>query len=163
MLPAQLTRYQPGAIHSLDAQSDFTLFVLDYFFIATPAVARTFAALASSEPLWWRETPAQWPPQGLADLSRRIRRRFRGRSFPQWAHLYWAEHTVNTLASSGVQLRFLLVHEVDFSLARFWRFGRDCVTPVRRRGGGGGGSVGDSGGADRDGMEGDELGRPFKM
>ena len=162
MLPAQLTRYQPGAIHSLDAQSDFTLFVLDYFFIATPAVARSFAALASSEPLWWRETPAQWPPQGLADLSRRIRRRFRGRSFPQWAHLYWAEHTVNTLASSGVQLRFLLVHEVDFSLARFWRFGRDCVTPVRRRGGGGGGSVGDSGGADRDGMEGDEAWQAFQ-
>ena len=134
MLPTQLTRYDPGAVRSLDLPADFTSFVLDYFFIGSPAVAHSFGALAATDPLWWRETPQQWPPKGLAEVASRIRRRFRGKKFPPWAHLYWTEHVANTLVPAGVRLRFLLVHEVDFSLARFWRFGRDCIASVRRSG-----------------------------
>ena len=132
MLPAQLTRYG-GAIRSLDARSDFTLFVLDYFFIATPPVVRSFASLVGSPRAAASGQPIE--AHGLDELADRLRRRFRGKLFPQWAHLYWAEHVTNTLVPTGMPLRFLLLHEADFSLARFWRFGRDCVTRVSRRAG----------------------------
>ena len=46
---------------------------------------------------------------------------------PRWAHLYWAQHVTDTLVPAGVPLRFVLLHEADFTLARFWRFGADCV------------------------------------
>ena len=147
MLPPQLTRYPSGS-QRIDAKEDFTLFVLDYFFVATPAVARSFGAIARTNPLWWREAPTQWPPAGLAQLGRRIRRRFHGKPFPPWAHLYWAEHVTNTLVPAGVSLRFLLLHEADFTLARFWRHGRDCLTSVRRWAGDAGAArvgVGDGG------------------
>lgn len=66
----------------------------------------------------------------LQAVAARLRRRFRGRAFPQWAHLYWAEHVTNTLLPAGVALRFTLLHEVDFTLGRFWRYGADCVAAV---------------------------------
>ena len=123
MLPVQLTRYQPGAIQALSSEHDFTLFVLDYFFIGTPNVAASFAKLA----------------ERLPEVSARLRAKFSGRGrrngpgIPLWSHLYWAEHVLGTLVPSGVSLRFTLLHEADFTLARFWRFGADCLTRVRWR------------------------------
>lgn len=126
MLPAQLTRYQPGTIHGLAPSDDFTLFVLDYFFIGTPAVAQSFADLAATL------------PETTAAIQAKFRHR---REFPRWSHLYWAHHVRATLVPAGVRLRFVLLHESDFNIARFWRFGADCLTRVRRRLGAGAGGA----------------------
>ena len=130
MLPAQLTRYQPGVVRALDVVADLTLFVLDYFFIATPAVAASFGALLDHSDT----------------IESALRNKFHNQPFPRWAHLYWAQHVTGELVPRGVALRFVLLHEADFTLARFWRFGADCVTPTRRGRGsarkGGGDGVG---------------------
>ena len=116
MLPTQLTRYRPGALHSMQLADDFTLFVLDYFFIGTPRVAASFATLSSDGP-----------------TGEQIRHRFergtvaRRARVPQWSHLYWAHHVTETLVPAGVRLRFALLHEVDFQLARHWRYAVDCT------------------------------------
>jgi hypothetical protein len=154
MLPAQLSRYQAGAVRSLEPQHDFTLFVLDYFFVGTPRVARSFAALAHS----------------LPHARTALQARFRRQLPPQWAHLYWAQHVTDVLKPAGVPIRFVLTHEVHFSLARFWRFGADCLTRVRRsgEGNGGGGAVGSAGDSTGDGIgdgtdgDGDEAWRGFR-
>lgn len=44
-----------------------------------------------------------------------LRRKLKRKRFPQWSHLYWAHHVTHSLVPSGVQLRFLLHHEVGFS------------------------------------------------
>jgi hypothetical protein len=119
MLPAQLTRYDPTKVRTLDPAADFTLFVLDYFFIGTPAVAKAFGGIAAS----------------LPELAGQLRQRFRRHTFPQWSHLYWAQLVTGTLVPMGVSLRFVMVHEADFTLARFWRYGADCITRVRRHDG----------------------------
>ena len=80
-------------------EDDFTFFVLDYFFISTLAVAESFAKL------------------DLAAVARRLKARFHGHRFPQWAHLYWSEHALHELVPSGVSLRFTLLHEVCFRRA----------------------------------------------
>lgn len=152
MLPAQLSRYPSGPAQRLDARSDFTLFVLDYFFIGTPPVVRSFASLVDSPSD--RPTGPSVAAHGLDALTGRLRRRFRGSSFPRWTHLYWAEHVTNTLVPTGMPLRFVLLHEADFTLARFWRFGRDCVTHVSRRSGQQGG--------DDQASEGDEAWEAFQ-
>ena len=74
MLPTQLSRYQAGAAHNVGPAEDFTMFVLDYFFIGTPRVAASFGGLATAEP----------------EIHKRLRRYMKNP--PQWAHLYWAEH-----------------------------------------------------------------------
>jgi hypothetical protein len=114
MLPAQLSHWPQSGVFpaKIPVAEDFTLFVLDYFFVGTADVATSFARL------------------DLRDLSARLRRRLGSRAFPHWAHLYWAEHVTRTLVPSGVTLRFALIHEVDFTLGRFWRHGADCVAAV---------------------------------
>ena len=44
-----------STVRSLDARSDFTSFVLDYFFIGTPPVAASFGSLATQ--LEWETNP----------------------------------------------------------------------------------------------------------
>ena len=114
MLPAQLSHWPQSGVFpaKIPVAEDFTLFVLDYFFIGTGDVTASFARL------------------DLRDLSARLRRRLGSRDFPHWSHLYWAEHVTRTLVPSGVTLRFALMHEVDFTLGRFWRHGADCVAAV---------------------------------
>ncbi len=118
MLPPQLTRYSPGVLgQSGDLATDLTHFVLDYFFVATPAVAASFATVLERR----------------REYEKEIGGRLRNRNFPHWSHLYWAHHVTRVLVPSGVQLRWLMMHEVDFTLARFWRYGADCIASLRHR------------------------------
>ena len=77
------------------------MYVLDYFFVGSVAVARSFASIAD----------------GRARYREEIRARL-GRGAPQWSHVYWAHHIRSRLAPSGVAPRWLgMLHEVDFTLA----------------------------------------------
>ena len=127
--PPQLTRF--SARLKLDRSRDFESYVLDYFFISSVEIARGFAALAD--------------PSTRESYRREIDRRV-GRGAPQWAHVYWAHHIRHHLGAAGVRPRWLLQHEVDFTLARYWRNAADCVAPVPGGGGGGGGGGGITGG-----------------
>ena len=130
MVPSQLSRYagqQPPKL----PEHDFTHFVLDYWFIASPPVAASFAGLADAL------------PEATAALRTKFSKR---RGPPMWSHVYWAQHVLSSLLPSGVALRFMLLHETDFNLARFWRFGADCLTKASRRA-----TDADGGGASSDG------------
>ena len=75
----QLTGIERIAAHR--REGDFTLFVLDYFFVATPAVARSFGAIARTNPLWWRGTHTM--ATAASYNCRLIRRRLHGCRFCQ--------------------------------------------------------------------------------
>ena len=86
------------------------LAVLDYWFIATPAVADGVARIALRHAEYSR---------GLAALVR----------VAQWSHFYWAWHVTRVLPQD-VPVRFVLLKGRDFNLARFVRFGADCEVPL---------------------------------
>jgi hypothetical protein len=96
------------------AEEVHSLFVLDWWFIATPSVARRFAAIHDN----------------YTHYVRALRRRhFAG---PAWAHFYWAHHVTHELPASVAVHFVALQHGRDFTLARFVRFGVDCEAPVLR-------------------------------
>jgi len=109
------------------ANETHNLFVVDWFFVATPRVARSFVAIYDD---FW-------------EYMRALQRRGFGGS--PWAHFFWAHHLTEVLgkhtsvrghrlAGRNASLAFLpLLQGPDFTLARFVRFGRDCEAPVRRR------------------------------
>ncbi|KAL1530140.1 hypothetical protein AB1Y20_001056 [Prymnesium parvum] len=114
LVPPQLSRYASKGSRRLERQDDFRLFVLDYFFIASYPVALSFGEIAPK----------------LDEYREAIRRHVRGQFFPWWSHVVWSWHIRTVLAARGVRPRFILQHEVDFTLARFWRYGSDCIVPV---------------------------------
>ena len=94
------------------AEVDLNLYVLDWWFVATVDVARSFTRIRTH-----RSTYAD------AIQRRGVR--------PKFAHHYWAHHVTHILPARGIVTRFVLLNGKDFTLARFVRHGSDCVVPVR--------------------------------
>ena len=94
------------------------LFVLDWWYVATIGVARSFTMGLSAN--------------FSAHARSLLRRGFRG---PPWAHFFWAHYLTRVLPDAGpegARIRFLpLLNGRDFVLARFVRFGRACEAPVK--------------------------------
>ena len=110
--PPQLSRFNAQNFN-LARENDFGMYVLDYFFVGSVTVARSFARISDERAKYQKE------------ISRRI-----GRGAPQWSHVYWAHHIRSRLAPQGVTPSWLMLHEVDFTLARFWRHAGDCEVPI---------------------------------
>ena len=90
-----------------------SLYVLDWWFVATPFTARSFGAIHDNFTNY---------------VSSLGHRHFHG---APWAHFFWAHH-VTHVVPMNVDVRFVaLLSGRDFLLARFVRFGRDCEAPVR--------------------------------
>ena len=97
------------------ANADYSSFVLDYFLIASPAVARSFGDIArdtASYPARWRE------------------RRVNG--LPDWSHFYWSAHINFAMNRSQVTVGFLdgFLWFRDFALARRWWSEPACEVEV---------------------------------
>lgn len=101
---------------------EHSLFVNDWWFVATLDVARSFGWLHSSS-----------SPGGInGTYVRGLRRRgFRG---PPWGHFFWAHHVTHVLPQlpTRVSVQFApTLNGRDFILARFVRFGSACEAAVR--------------------------------
>ena len=86
------------------------MYVLDWWFVATADIARSFTQLTDN----------------FTYYDRAVRRRARGEL---WAHQYWAHHITHVLPPRAAP-RFLLLDGQDFTLARFVRRGTSCSTPI---------------------------------
>ena len=94
------------------AEEVHSLYVLDWWFVATPSVARSFVAIHDNYTRYVRALH---------------QRHFAG---PAWAHFYWAHHVTHELPANVAVHFVTLQHGRDFSLARFVRFGVDCEAQV---------------------------------
>ncbi|KAL3903428.1 MAG: hypothetical protein SGPRY_011680, partial [Prymnesium sp.] len=87
------------------------LYVLDQLFLASSDVARSFAQIGDGRGNY----SSSLARQGL---------------FMRWAHIYWAHHITSVL-SPAVRVQYLdYLDSRDFTLARFVRFGSDCMVPL---------------------------------
>lgn len=118
MEPPRLSRYKPTVMkeRTMSAARDLSLFVLDYFFIATPEIARGFGEIFTR-----RNVYDGWLNELL------------GHHLPVWSHLYWAMHLEKIIPHEPIG--YIMEHEVDFTLARFWRYGTECTLPTKCQGG----------------------------
>ena len=89
------------------------LAVLDYWFVATRAVADGISRIAVQHSEYSR---------GLAALVK----------VADWAHFYWAFYVTRVLPSH-IPVYFVMLKGRDFNLARFVRFGVDCEVPLPTR------------------------------
>ncbi|KAL3905260.1 MAG: hypothetical protein SGPRY_010973 [Prymnesium sp.] len=111
MVPPRLSHYGNTHGRALRPADDLSLFVLDYFFISSFEIALSFGEISMK----------------LEVYRDQIRNHVGTRFIPWWSHVVWSWHIRTTLAPMGVRPSFILQHEVDFSLARFWRYGNDCL------------------------------------
>ena len=94
---------------------NYNSMVLDYFFIASPAVAETFSAIYRHHDIYQRQMDALYNTHTFA------------------SHFFWTHHINRMLRSNilpdGQQLRisWFSHFEIDFNLARFQHFGSDCL------------------------------------
>ena len=104
--PPRVSHYVNNANH-LSVGVDYSGFLLDYFFIATPDIALSFTDIYTK----------------ANEYRSFVRKIHGGYRLPQWSHFYWAVH-VNYFLPPSTRVRFgPLMHERDFTLARFHPFG----------------------------------------
>ena len=77
---------------------NFNIFVLDWWFVATPTVARSFAAIGENKTSY------------VQGVLRRV-------GVPAWAHFYWAHHVTHVLPESTF-VGYAMLAGRDFQLAR---------------------------------------------
>ena len=109
----QMRGYPPPLSHSL--------YVLDWWLVATREVAGTFGDIYDGHDQYARE---------LAARMRAANATPRQHLWPS-AHFFWAHHVTNILPSNVAVHFGPLLSGRDFTLARNARFGRDCEAPVR--------------------------------
>jgi hypothetical protein len=106
--PPTVSHYVNNAKH-LSVGVDYSGFLLDYFFIATPDIALSFTDIYTK----------------ANEYRSFVRKIHGGYRLPQWSHFYWAVH-VNYFLPPSTRVRFgPLMHERDFNLARFHPFGAE--------------------------------------
>ena len=115
--PATTVGVFPPARGKLTREADFDYAYLDWWFVATPAVASTFSAIYDEYEQY---------KQALMKV---------GPVLPLWTHFFWGHH-INKRLHMRQTVRFILYEGVDFRLARHWAFGTHCMHHL----GGGGGS-----------------------
>ena len=107
--PPRVSDYVYKARNHLSVGVDYSGFLLDYFFIATPDIALSFTDIYTK----------------ANEYRRFVRKIHGGKWMPQWSHFYWAVH-VNYFLPPSTRVRFgPLMHERDFNLARFHPFGAE--------------------------------------
>ena len=115
--PPTVSHYVNNAKH-LSVGVDYSGFLLDYFFIATPDIALSFTDIYTK----------------ANEYRRFVRKIHGGKWMPQWSHFYWAVH-VNYFLPPSTRVRFgPLMHARDFTLARFFQSGVDCEIPMKLKG-----------------------------
>lgn len=92
---------------SLTREANFDYAYLDWWFVATPRVARTFGHIYDHYNAY------------NAALQRVAK-------FPAWTHFFWGHH-INKKLRMRHTLRYILYEGVDFRLARHWHLGTHCV------------------------------------
>ena len=100
-------------------EADYDFAYLDWWFVATPAVAATFGRIYDDFRIY-RSALSRIAP------------------FPDWSHFYWGFH-INRRLKMRQTVRFVLYEGVDFRLARHWALGGHCMHflggSIPRRGG----------------------------
>ena len=105
--PPRVSHYVHNVAKHLSVGVDYSGFLLDYFFIATPDIALSFTDIYTK----------------ANEYRSFVRKIHGGYRLPQWSHFYWAVH-VNYFLPPSTRVRFgPLMHERDFTLARFHPFG----------------------------------------
>jgi hypothetical protein len=105
--PATCQGVDPKIRRSVTREADFDYAYLDWWLVATPAIARSFGDIYDN---FGRYTTAL----------RRIA------EFKPWSHFYWGYH-INRVLRMRRAVRFVLYEGVDFRLARHWHFGTHCM------------------------------------
>jgi hypothetical protein len=88
-------------------EADYDFAFLDWWFVATPRIAATFAHIYDDFKAYQR---------GLRHIA----------PFPDWSHFYWGFH-INRRLKMRQQVRYVMYEGVDFRLARHWHFGSHCM------------------------------------
>ena len=117
--PATTVGVFPPVRGKLAREADFDYAYLDWWFVASPAVAHTFGEVYDQYEVY---------RQALHRVSPNL---------PKWTHFYWGHH-INKRLRMRRSVRFVMYEGVDFRLARHWAFGTHCVHFL----GGGGGAAG---------------------
>ena len=99
--------YPPMRKQPITREADYDYSYLDWWFIARPSVAATFADIYDSF------------EQYHAALQKVAR-------FPTWSHFFWGYH-INRRLRLRQSLRYILYEGVDFRLARHWHLGTHCM------------------------------------
>ena len=106
-----MTHFKRAPMRHSAADLHYT--VLDWWFAATPAVARTFGAIYDKWDAYKR---------GVLNIG----------PFTLWTHFFWAFHIRHVLRAAEAT-RFTRFVGVDFQLARLWRKGSTCSPRVPSR------------------------------
>ena len=110
VVPARSVGMAPSLKRSrqLTRDADYDFAYLDWWFVATPVLARTFGDIYDK----YYEYAAAL--KRIAD-------------FPLWSHFFWGYH-INRRLRLRRTVRHIFYEGVDFRLARHWNFGTHCMS-----------------------------------
>ena len=105
--PATSVGVHPPLKGHVSREADYDFAYLDWWFIATPAVAHTWGGIYDNFDMYKR---------ALARIA----------PFPTWGHFFWGYH-INRILTLRRRVRYVLWEGRDFRLARHWHLGTHCM------------------------------------
>ena len=106
--PATVAGIDPRMKNKVSRDADYDFAYLDWWFIATPAIAVTFGQIYDE----YKEYKA-----GLERVAAKL---------APWSHFFWGWH-INRKLRMRRSVQYFLYEGVDFRLARHWHFGAHCM------------------------------------